>query len=71
MSIKNCRNIDLPKVSDPRGNLSFIEGRKHIPLIFPECIISMMFQKDLSVVVMHIGLYISLFLQWLDRLKCI
>ena len=31
MSIKNCRNIDLPKVSDPRGNLSFIEGRKHIP----------------------------------------
>jgi hypothetical protein len=23
--------IDLPKVSDPRGNLTFIEGGKHIP----------------------------------------
>jgi len=23
--------IDLPKISDPRGNLSFIEGGRHIP----------------------------------------
>ena len=23
--------ISLPKISDPRGNLSFIEGNKHIP----------------------------------------
>jgi dTDP-4-dehydrorhamnose 3,5-epimerase-like enzyme len=23
--------IPLPKISDPRGNLSFIEGNKHIP----------------------------------------
>jgi hypothetical protein len=25
-----CRLIDLPKISDPRGNLTFIEGSKHI-----------------------------------------
>lgn len=23
--------IDLPKISDPRGNLTFIEGNRHIP----------------------------------------
>lgn len=28
---RNCRNIDLPKISDPRGNLTFIEGDHHIP----------------------------------------
>ena len=31
MSIKHCRIIDLPKISDLRGNLSFIEGNRHIP----------------------------------------
>lgn len=31
MSFKECKLIDLPKVSDPRGNLTFIEGTKHIP----------------------------------------
>ena len=30
MSIKNCRIIDLPKISDPRGNLTFIESGNHI-----------------------------------------
>jgi len=25
-----CRLIDLPKISDPRGSLTFIEGIKHI-----------------------------------------
>jgi len=23
--------VDLPKISDPRGNLTFIEGQRHIP----------------------------------------
>jgi hypothetical protein len=23
--------IDLPKISDPRGNLTFIEGQRHVP----------------------------------------
>jgi hypothetical protein len=30
-SIDLCRMIDLPKVADPRGNLTFIEGQRHIP----------------------------------------
>lgn len=31
MSIADCRIIELPKISDPRGNLSFIEGGQHVP----------------------------------------
>jgi hypothetical protein len=31
MSLKNCRLIELPKIADPRGNLTFIEGRRHVP----------------------------------------
>jgi len=30
-SIDDCRIITLPKISDPRGNLSFIEETKHVP----------------------------------------
>jgi dTDP-4-dehydrorhamnose 3,5-epimerase-like enzyme len=29
--IESCRIIDLPKIPDPRGNLSFIEGGRHVP----------------------------------------
>ncbi len=31
MSIDLCKLIDLPKIQDPRGNLTFIEGGRHIP----------------------------------------
>jgi len=31
MSISNCKIIELPKITDPRGNLTFIEGGNHIP----------------------------------------
>jgi len=31
MAISNCKLIELPKVSDPRGNLTFVEGGCHIP----------------------------------------
>ena len=31
MSIEHCKIIDLPKTSDPRGNLSFVEANKHVP----------------------------------------
>lgn len=31
MSIEECRIIHLPKVQDPRGNLTFIEGNKQVP----------------------------------------
>lgn len=30
-SLSECKIIDLPKISDPRGNLTFIEEYKHIP----------------------------------------
>lgn len=30
-SVDECRIIDLPKISDPRGNLTFIENSNHIP----------------------------------------
>ena len=30
-TIADCSVIDLPKFTDPKGNLTFIEGCKHIP----------------------------------------
>lgn len=30
MGLDECRLIELPKVQDPRGNLTFIEGSHHI-----------------------------------------
>jgi len=31
MAIDECKLIDLPKISDPRGNLTFIENNRHLP----------------------------------------
>ena len=31
MNIDLCRIIELPKISDPRGNLTFVEGGNQIP----------------------------------------
>ena len=31
MTLQECRLIDLPKIDDPRGNLTFIESSRHIP----------------------------------------
>ncbi|MBO6807599.1 FdtA/QdtA family cupin domain-containing protein [Thalassospira sp.] len=31
MSLSECKMIDLPKVSNQQGNLTFIEGGNHIP----------------------------------------
>lgn len=31
MNIDLCKIIDFPKITDPRGNLTFIEGSNHIP----------------------------------------
>lgn len=31
MGIEECRIVELPKIADPRGNLSFIEGGNQIP----------------------------------------
>jgi len=30
-SLKKCKIIELPKISDPRGNLTFMEGLRHVP----------------------------------------
>ena len=30
-TIDSCKFIELPKIQDPRGNLSFIEERNHFP----------------------------------------
>jgi dTDP-4-dehydrorhamnose 3,5-epimerase-like enzyme len=30
-TIEDCRIIKLPKIEDPRGNLSFLEEENHIP----------------------------------------
>jgi hypothetical protein len=30
-NVDACHIVSLPKISDPRGNLTFIEGRNHIP----------------------------------------
>lgn len=31
MSINDCKIIEMPKIADPRGNLTFLEGSRHIP----------------------------------------
>ena len=31
MRISNCKIIELPKIADPRGNLTFVENGNHIP----------------------------------------
>lgn len=30
-SLQDCRTLALPKINDPRGNLTFIEGGNHVP----------------------------------------
>jgi hypothetical protein len=31
MNLKNCKLVDLPKITDPEGNLTPIEGGQHVP----------------------------------------
>lgn len=31
MPLADCRIVELPKIADPRGNLTFVEGGEHIP----------------------------------------
>ena len=31
MSLEDCKILELPKIVDPRGNLTFIEGGNHLP----------------------------------------
>jgi hypothetical protein len=31
VGIESCRIIELPKIHEPRGNLTLVEGERHIP----------------------------------------
>lgn len=31
MMLDKCQIFDLPRINDPRGNLSFVESNRHIP----------------------------------------
>lgn len=31
MDVDNCKIIELPKISDHRGNLTFVEANRHVP----------------------------------------
>ncbi len=31
ITVHDCRLVDLPKIHDPRGNLTFIESGSHVP----------------------------------------
>lgn len=31
MSLNDCTVLELPKIHEPRGNLTFIEGGRHVP----------------------------------------
>jgi hypothetical protein len=31
MKIEDAKILSLPKISDPRGNLTFLEGKNHVP----------------------------------------
>jgi len=31
MSLADCHITQLPKIADPRGNLTFVEGHRHLP----------------------------------------
>lgn len=33
-SVDQCRVVELPKIADPRGNLTFVEGMRHVPFDF-------------------------------------
>lgn len=34
MSVENCELLELPKIQDRRGNLTFIEQTRHVPFEF-------------------------------------
>lgn len=31
MPLDSCKIVEFPKISDPRGNLTFLEGERHVP----------------------------------------
>jgi len=37
MNISGVKLLDIPKILDKRGNLSYVEGTNHIPFIIERC----------------------------------
>jgi oxalate decarboxylase/phosphoglucose isomerase-like protein (cupin superfamily) len=35
MKVSDCKIIDLPKIAEPSGNLTFIESARHVPFQIP------------------------------------
>jgi hypothetical protein len=33
MNLPRCMILELPKVTDPRGNLTFVEASRHVPFV--------------------------------------
>jgi dTDP-4-dehydrorhamnose 3,5-epimerase-like enzyme len=31
MKVNDCKVIELPRINEPRGNLTFVEGSRHVP----------------------------------------
>ena len=31
MNLDKCQIFDLPRINDPRGNLTFVEANRHVP----------------------------------------
>ncbi|MGE5472459.1 MAG: sugar 3,4-ketoisomerase [Bacteroidota bacterium] len=34
MNLHKCQVFDLPRINDPRGNLTFVEANRHVPFDF-------------------------------------
>ena len=34
MNLDRCQIVSLPKITDPRGNLTFVEANRHVPFSF-------------------------------------
>jgi len=32
-SVEECYAVEFPKIADPRGNLTYVEGGRHIPFV--------------------------------------
>lgn len=59
MSLELSKLIDLPKIADPRGNLTFIEGGRHVPFEIKRVFYLYDVPGERSAVVMPIRLFIN------------
>jgi len=60
MSVSDCRIVELPKIQNSQGNLTFIENSRHIPFDIKRVYTFTMFLVDLSAAHMLTSIYINL-----------